>query len=115
MSAFVNGKAARSGNTVTNGNSVWLHGNEIIRRENDGNIIISNCGWGTSTTKERLNGFFEAACLPYYIYQRDFTWYIRKYKRQAGESEQPDLKFTSKCYFSLREIHEHFNPITVVV
>lgn len=105
MSAFIAGKSAKSKNTWTNGKSVWLHGNEIIRREDNGDIVISNCGWNTPTTKERLNGFFHIANLPYYIYQQNYIWYICN-----SGSGQERLQFGKpNYYFTLRELHDHFN------
>ena len=41
--AFENGKSLKIGNTRTDGESVFLHGNEIA-------------GWNTPTTRERVNG-----------------------------------------------------------
>jgi hypothetical protein len=34
---------------------VWLHGNKIIKRENN-EIYFSLAGWNTLTTRERING-----------------------------------------------------------
>lgn len=42
-------------NTMTDGESVWLHGNKIIKRENN-EIYFSLAGWNTLTTRERING-----------------------------------------------------------
>jgi hypothetical protein len=42
-------------NTITDGESVWLHGNKIIKRENN-EIYFSLAGWNTLTTRERING-----------------------------------------------------------
>ncbi len=50
-----------------------LHGNEIAYRYNDPekSLSITNCGWFTSTTKERLNALPNVN-----IFQRDFKWYL---------------------------------------
>jgi len=53
--AFENGVSKTVQNTCTNGKSVFLHGNEIIKREN-GKVMVSLCGWNTPTTRERING-----------------------------------------------------------
>lgn len=37
------------------GTSLYLHGNRIAYRVGD-TLYISDCGWSTTTTKERLNG-----------------------------------------------------------
>jgi len=48
-----------------------LHGNKIAALEPDGKMWISNAGWRSNTTKERLNG------LPgVNIYQRNWEWYL---------------------------------------
>ncbi len=55
VSAFLSGKRAKAGNTVTDGTSMFLHGNEIARI--DGNVLsISLGGYQyTVTTAEKLN------------------------------------------------------------
>lgn len=57
-----------------------LHGNTIIRKTSEG-WMISNCGWETPTTKERLNHFLDMMSAPL-IFQKDFVWYI-------GTTDQP--------------------------
>ncbi len=48
-----------------------LHGNKIAALESDGKMWISNAGWKSNTTKERLNG------LPgVNIHQRNWEWYL---------------------------------------
>jgi hypothetical protein len=48
-----------------------LHGNKIAARLDDGRMWISNAGWRSNTTKERLNG------LPgVNIYQRNWEWFL---------------------------------------
>ncbi|QDP51877.1 MAG: hypothetical protein GOVbin4206_44 [Prokaryotic dsDNA virus sp.] len=47
-----------------------LHGNLIAYSNADG-IYISNGGWSSNTTKERLNGLTGV-----HIQQKDFTWYL---------------------------------------
>jgi len=53
-----------------------LHGNCIARTNPDkgGRIEISDAGWRTNTTKERLNAILDY-CKVGRIYQKDFTWY----------------------------------------
>ena len=50
-----------------------LHGNCIAELQGN-NLRISNAGWATPTTKERLNGLLETfgAC----IYQKSYQWYL---------------------------------------
>jgi hypothetical protein len=54
--AFENGKSLKIGNTRTDGESVFLHGNEIVRRDFSGLIFATLAGWNTPTTRERVNG-----------------------------------------------------------
>lgn len=72
--AFENNRAFRSGNDEVRviGTTVqmFLHGNMIAERKN-GKLTISNCGWQTNTTKERLNGLNGVS-----INQSKGTWYL---------------------------------------
>lgn len=54
--AFEQGKHLKVGNTSTNGTSVFLHGNEIVKRDPSGLIMATLAGWNTPTTRERING-----------------------------------------------------------
>ncbi len=58
-----------------------LFGNEIAYRYNDPEktLSITNCGWKTSTTKERLNGIDGVK-----IHQRKGEWYLND-KEWNGE------------------------------
>ena len=62
ISAFNNSVAFKMGNTevevLPNVTILKLHGNKIAYRYNDPErtLSITNRGWNTSTTKERLNG-----------------------------------------------------------
>lgn len=59
--AWVAHKPRQIGNTMTDGESVWLHGNLIARRlENPLAWEFTLAGWNTVTTRERLNGLLRA-------------------------------------------------------
>ena len=58
--AFEQGKALKVGNTETDGKTVWLHGNAIVKRDFDGLVRWSLAGWNTPTTRERVNGIANA-------------------------------------------------------
>lgn len=77
VDAFIAGCKFSSGNTsvVVDGNQVdmLLHGNRIARSLN-GVVWVSNAGWSSNTTKERLNGILDALGVSG-IYQRNFVWY----------------------------------------
>ena len=57
--AFEQGKSKKVGNTETDGTSVFLHGNEIVRRQH-GLVFATLAGWNTPTTRERVNGIANA-------------------------------------------------------
>ena len=65
--AFDNGQKKTVNNTWTDGQAVWLHGNKIVERRDDG-VYFCMCGWGTPTTRERINGITGAG-----IYQKNHT------------------------------------------
>jgi hypothetical protein len=77
VNAFMNAKKFNKGNmsvdVLPNVTVLKLHGNEIAYRYNDpkNTISITNCGWKTNTTKERLNGIPNVS-----IYQKDWQWYL---------------------------------------
>ncbi|NDG51969.1 MAG: hypothetical protein EBY39_02935 [Flavobacteriia bacterium] len=58
--AFEQGKSLKVGNTETDGKTVWLHGNAIVKRDSDGLVRWSLAGWNTPTTRERVNGITNA-------------------------------------------------------
>jgi len=55
VNAFQNSRSLRIGNSYTNGEALWLFGNKIAEIRRDG-LWITNAGWKSKTTKERLNG-----------------------------------------------------------
>jgi len=87
VSAFFAGVPFSSGNTTvsirdaTGDAYMILHGHTIaVRYPTTGHIHISDAGWQTTTTKERLNGILEhvgitGACK---IGQKDFAWYWKE-------------------------------------
>jgi hypothetical protein len=58
---------------VSQSRSSKLHGNEIAYRYNDPErtLSITDAGWQTNTTKERLNGIPNV-----HIHQKDWVWYL---------------------------------------
>ena len=58
--AFEQGTAVKVDNTRTDGQTVWLHGNAIVKRDPDGLVRWSLAGWNTPTTRERVNGIANA-------------------------------------------------------
>ena len=79
VEAFYSGVAKAFDNTCTDGNNVWLHGNKIAEKDELGNLLITNAGFETNVTKERLNGLLELGVFRFpvpRIFQRKFRWYL---------------------------------------
>ena len=79
--AFFAGRKFSSGNTQVrfNGSEVimTLHCHTIAKRSPENGVYISNRGWNTNTTKERLNGILDYLNVPR-IYQKKFEWYWKE-------------------------------------
>lgn len=81
VNAFIAGRKFSSGNTTVeftdHGHIVMtLHNNIIAIRYCDGDKAteVTNAGWTSNTTKERLNGILDTLSVSG-IYQRDWVWY----------------------------------------
>lgn len=70
VSAFLAGKKLTQGNTSTDGQALFLHGNKIAEKREDG-IYATLAGWNTPTTRERLNALPGAR-----FNQKDFAPYF---------------------------------------
>ena len=74
--AFRNGNNFKRGNTQvktyahSNYRELLLHGH-VIADMNENGLFISDGGWQTATTKDRLNGLPNVS-----IYQRNFKWFL---------------------------------------
>lgn len=53
--AFLARRAFKSGNTKTDGTTLYLHGNAIARWINADTYEVTLAGWPSATTRERLN------------------------------------------------------------
>ena len=91
VTAFLNGeKFNKSNMNVTVEPNVTIlkyQGNSIAYKYNDPNktIAITNCGWESNTTKERLNGVISLSGLNIgEIYQKNWQWYLDG-KEWSGE------------------------------
>jgi hypothetical protein len=74
VGAFQTGQPRKIGNTRTNGITLFLHDNEIAEHRADG-IWITNAGWNSPTTKERLNGITGV-----HIVQKKGEWYLNGHR-----------------------------------
>lgn len=52
---------------------ITLHSTCVVRMYEDGTYKLSNGGWLTPTTKDRINKYS-----PYKVYQKNYTWYVSK-------------------------------------
>jgi len=68
--AFEQGRTLKIDNSETDGTSLWLFGNKIAEWR-QGEIWITDAGWQSKTTKERLNGLGGVN-----IVQRAGNWYL---------------------------------------
>jgi hypothetical protein len=68
--AFRNRRTAKIGSTRTDGDAIYLWDNKIAERRDDG-LWITNAGWFSPTTKERLNGLTNVS-----IVQKKGVWYL---------------------------------------
>ena len=75
VNAFLMGKRFNKGNMSvevdTEFTKLKLHGNTIAVIDRLGVLSISNAGWATTTTKERLNGLPNVR-----INQKNWNWYL---------------------------------------
>ena len=73
VKAFLNGDRYSNSNMYVNRYSLYLHSNLIATKKEE-DIYISNAGWCSNTTKERLNGLL-SMLNKRGIFQKDFIWY----------------------------------------
>jgi len=74
VGAFNRGQSKKVGNTETDGISLWLFGNKIAEHS-EGGIWITNAGWKSPTTKERLNGITGV-----HVTQKKGEWYLNGHR-----------------------------------
>lgn len=74
--AFKAGTPLREARTKTDGQNVHLHGNLIASRLSDGCYMLTLAGYGTMTTRERLNGISSILSLGVGVCQRDGEQYL---------------------------------------
>jgi hypothetical protein len=77
--AFLNRQKRSVGNSMTDGVTLFLHGNAIAKKRDfqEEWIWITLAGWPTPTTRERLTGLLKATiCEKARVFQRDGRQYI---------------------------------------
>ena len=73
--AFNRGFHFKKSNTEVTQGAFYLHGNKIAKKVNGG-VLVSDGGWQSNTTKERLNGILSNYGL--LVIQKNWNWYIIK-------------------------------------
>ena len=75
VNAFLTGKTFNKSNmsVVKDGETfrLKLHGNTIAVIDELGVLSVTNAGWASNTTKERLNGIPGVR-----VHQRNWNWYL---------------------------------------
>ena len=71
--ALVNNKGFKRDNTTVSDGVMRLYNNPIAWIEK-GVLNLSDCGWQTVTTKDRLNAVLSVFDLGH-IFQKDYVWY----------------------------------------
>ena len=75
--------------------AMYLHGNRIAYQHLDGgNLRVTLAGWGTPTTRERVNGLLEVMGVQ--------AWYYQKNKRQRFAYGVSDREVSPKDWFTVR-------------
>ena len=54
---------------------VKYHATDVVKFNHE-KVILNSNGWGTVTTKVRMNQTSNQFGLGYYVFQEDFTWYV---------------------------------------
>lgn len=73
--AFIAGKSLKKARTTTDGQAIYLHGNKIAEKRQDG-IYVTLAGWNTSTTRERVNTLIKIINGEGYFSQKKFKPYF---------------------------------------
>lgn len=91
VNAFMNAERFKKANmeveVLPNVSILKLHGNSIAYRYNDPErtLTITNCGWFSNTTKERLNALPNVD-----IYQKNYKWFLNG---QEWNGNKIDINF----------------------
>jgi hypothetical protein len=76
VKAWQMGSTKKVDNTRTDGSRIYLHGNCIAKRDENGSVYISDGGWNTLTTRERLNGILSTLGIQQRVYQKNHGLYF---------------------------------------
>lgn len=62
VGAFLGHESAAVGNTMTDGKTLYLHGNAIARWTDSGTVEVTTARWDTATTRDRLRAIDSSIC-----------------------------------------------------
>ena len=70
------GKVATTVYTEDGSTRVIYHETRVVQFNAD-LIVLDSGGWRTSTTKTRMNQTSQEYSLGYFVFQKDFDWFVR--------------------------------------
>ena len=91
VDAFMRGDSKTINNSRTDGNTLWLHDNAIAWRDGR-DVVLTMAGWGSVTTRERLNGLLDVIAPHLVILQRNHEQHV--YNRKLDELTPLDTRET---------------------
>ena len=81
--AFIEGRKFSKGNMKVEFDSTFwklkLHNNTIATIDELGVLSVTNAGWASNTTKERLNGIPGV-----HVYQKNWNWFLNGVEWDGG-------------------------------
>ena len=83
--AFFHRRPCKRKRTTTDGDNVYLHGNKIAWRDDYDIVHLTLCGWGTVTTRDRLNAICEFFDRGRCFYQAKGEQYYNERQIDANE------------------------------
>lgn len=90
-SAWWLGQKARAARTTTDGTAIYLHGHKIVWRDEKG-FNFCMCGWGTVTTRERLNGTLRVMGADKAgFFQKDGKQYFSDLRGEVREIQEDEI------------------------
>jgi hypothetical protein len=69
------GKIATKVETYGENTIITYHKTDVVSFDSN-SVLLKTGGWFTSTTKTRMNQASRQFNLGYYVYQKDFSWYV---------------------------------------
>jgi hypothetical protein len=108
---FLDGENKKIGNTESKDGSLLLFGNKIAKIEK-GNLSITNAGYATRTTKERLNGLPNVK-----IVQKDGIWYLngKEWDGDWIKIGKIEKNLKEKWTFKGKEYYDDEQPIMKII